>query len=61
MDDIATNVHSQITTDSSGLDIHSGDALLGSMGSAERIEHAVIGDTVNCASRLESLDKSRHD
>ena len=39
--------------------IHSGVVLTGSLGNTQRLEYAVMGDTVNCASRLESYEKNR--
>jgi adenylate cyclase len=37
--------------------IHTGQVLAGCVGSAERMKYTTVGDTVNAAARLESLDR----
>lgn len=43
-----------------GIAVHSGEAVVGLVGSADRVEFTAIGDTVNVTSRLEALCKQHN-
>lgn len=54
-------VEQQLPTIAVRVGIYTGPMVSGSLGGSQRLEYAVVGDSVNTASRLESFDKGSHD
>jgi adenylate cyclase len=56
----ATRVGSGRAPLRNGIGIHTGTVLAGNIGSADRLSYALVGDSVNLASRLQGLTKELH-
>lgn len=52
-----TELFPGITEIQIGIGLHTGEAIVGNIGCAEKMDYSIIGDTVNLASRIESMTK----
>jgi adenylate cyclase len=58
MEDLRTNLEPSLKAlFGYGVALHSGTALIGNKGSAQRLDYGLVGDLINAAARVESLTK----